>query len=128
MFMGVPVGEYCADFLYAWYWYGAGCEGMAVAVENWVAMVAIVVYVRWVLGSEGATLECCYTVSMFEGFARRNGTDKGRLAVEDPGCARVQRGRIQSERSQRKAATTTDSGAYAVGTTVDPGEEVLVWC
>lgn len=125
MFMGVPVGEYCVDFLYAWCWYGAVWEGIAVAVENWVAMIAIVGDVRWVFGGEGAALECCYTGSRFEGFAGRNGTNKGRIAVKDPGCARVRRGRIQSERSQRKAAITTDSDAYAVGTTVDPEEGVL---
>jgi hypothetical protein len=40
-FMGVftvdPFGEYWVDLRYAWCWYGACC-GMAVAVENWVAM------------------------------------------------------------------------------------------
>jgi hypothetical protein len=44
-FIGVfdaePVGEYWVDLRYAWCWYG-GCCGIAVAVENWVAMLRMV--------------------------------------------------------------------------------------
>ena len=38
VFEADAVGEYWADLRYAWCWYGASC-GMAVAVENCVAMV-----------------------------------------------------------------------------------------
>ena len=63
-FIGVPVGEYCADFLYAWCWYGAWCAGMAVAVENWVAMVYVGVDTRvWARRSRAYT-----AVEGFGGF------------------------------------------------------------
>lgn len=52
---------------------------MAVAVENWVAMV---VGVRRVFGSEGAALGCCYT-GAFEGMGLIRADSGG----EDPGYA-----------------------------------------
>ena len=49
---------------------------MAVAVENWVAMVVVV---RWSSSGESRVLGSCYTV-----FARRSRTDKAVFGGEGP--------------------------------------------
>lgn len=80
---------------------------MAVAVENWVAMV---VGVRRVFGSEGAALGCCYT-GAFEGMGLIRADSGG----EDPGYADMlacRRGRAKAERSQRRVQVEADSRAW----------------
>lgn len=116
MFMGVPVGEYCVDLRYAWCWYGAGWEGMAVAVENWVAMVAlgvvvvvvvVIVVVQWTSGRQAVALECYCTGSLQGmGLIRADSGGEGPWMRR---YARVQRWRLQGERSQRRAAISADS-------------------
>jgi hypothetical protein len=111
-FMGVPVGEYWVDFLYAWCWYGAWCAGMAVAVENWVAMACDGGWNR----PNARRLTAYTVVEGFEGFFEGMELIRADSGGEGPWAARVQRGRIQSDRSRRKRAITADSRAVRLST------------
>ena len=126
-FVGVPVGEYCADFLYAWCWYGAWCAGMAVAVENWVAMVYDGVDSR--VEPSAKRSRAYRAVGGFEGFLEGMDLIRADSGGEGPWAARVQRGRMQSERSRRKAAIAADSSTVRCDYRPwNPGEGLLVWC
>lgn len=86
---------------------------MAVAVENWVAMVYDV---RRPVRPSARRSRAYTAVEGFEGFLEGMELIRADSGGEGPWAARVQRGRMHSGRSRRKAAIAADSSAVRLST------------